>query len=225
MWVLKKNMRLNSQVYKLHWRMWTLKVMEKLNVIVEKCCQMQEREHIGAVISQLLNSHKKGKQQYSWKLKFQNECKLCYRSKKILFMLWCHEFVIGMSLKWLINVKFNWIFFSHLFTQDYLRVHTSGLCSVLNVLFLQNVDKIIITCNFIAKNRFKKIEKLRNTWSDFLCPLSGSLGVSSSNIRQILRHITNITRTGSATVNWNRRLLIQGVTTVIMVSIRDLGLF
>ena len=110
-WVLKKNMRLNSQVYKLHWRMWTLKVMEKLNVIVEKCCQMQEREHIGAVISQLLNSHKKGKQQYSWKLKFQNECKLCYRSKKILFMLWCHEFVIGMSLKWLINVKFNWIFF------------------------------------------------------------------------------------------------------------------
>ena len=31
--------------------------------------------------------------------------------------------------------------------------------------------------------------------------------------------VTNITLTGSAMVNWNRRLLIQGVTTVIVVSI------
>ena len=35
----------------------------------------------------------------------------------------------------------------------------------------------------------------------------------------VLCHVTNITLTGSAMVNWNRRLLIQGVTTVIMVSI------
>ena len=34
--------------------------------------------------------------------------------------------------------------------------------------------------------------------------------------------VTNITFTGSAMVNWNRRLLIQGVTTVIMVNIRAL---
>ena len=33
--------------------------------------------------------------------------------------------------------------------------------------------------------------------------------------------VTNITLTGSAMVNWNRKLLIQGVTTVIMVSICD----
>ena len=36
-------------------------------------------------------------------------------------------------------------------------------------------------------------------------------------------NVTNITLTGSAMVNWNRRLLIQGVTTVIMVFICALG--
>ena len=41
----------------------------------------------------------------------------------------------------------------------------------------------------------------------------------------ILSYVTNITLTGSAMVNWNRRLLIQEVTTVIMVSIHALGLF
>ena len=35
--------------------------------------------------------------------------------------------------------------------------------------------------------------------------------------------VTNITLTGSAMVNWNRKLLIQGVTTVIVVSIHALG--
>ena len=35
--------------------------------------------------------------------------------------------------------------------------------------------------------------------------------------------VTNITLTGSAMVNWSRDLLIQGVTTVIMVSIHALG--
>ena len=35
--------------------------------------------------------------------------------------------------------------------------------------------------------------------------------------------VTNITLTGSAMVNWNRRLVIQGVTIVIVVSIHALG--
>ena len=36
-------------------------------------------------------------------------------------------------------------------------------------------------------------------------------------------YVTNITLTGSAMVNWSRVLFIQGVTTVIMVSIHALG--
>ena len=36
-------------------------------------------------------------------------------------------------------------------------------------------------------------------------------------------NITNITFTGSAMVNWNRRLLIHGVTTVIVVNVHALG--
>ena len=36
-------------------------------------------------------------------------------------------------------------------------------------------------------------------------------------------NVTNITFTGSAMVNSNRRLLIQGVTTVIVVTIHALG--
>ena len=36
-------------------------------------------------------------------------------------------------------------------------------------------------------------------------------------------NVTNITLTGSAMVNWSRSLLIQGVTTVIMVFICALG--
>ena len=35
--------------------------------------------------------------------------------------------------------------------------------------------------------------------------------------------VTSITLTGSAMVNWNKKLLIQGVTTVIVVSIHALG--
>ena len=41
----------------------------------------------------------------------------------------------------------------------------------------------------------------------------------------IFGNVTNITFTGSAMVNWNRRLLIQGVTTVIVVNVRALGPF
>ena len=37
--------------------------------------------------------------------------------------------------------------------------------------------------------------------------------------------VTNITFTGSAMVNWNRGLLIQGVATVIMINVYALGPF
>ena len=37
--------------------------------------------------------------------------------------------------------------------------------------------------------------------------------------------VTNITLTGSAMVNWSRGLLIQGVTTVIVVNVHTLGHF
>ena len=37
--------------------------------------------------------------------------------------------------------------------------------------------------------------------------------------------VTNITFTGSAMVNWNRGLLIQGVATVIMINVHALGPF
>ena len=46
--------------------------------------------------------------------------------------------------------------------------------------------------------------------------------VSLSLIKDIF---TNITFTGSAMVNWNRRLLIQVVTAVIVVIVRALGHF
>ena len=36
------------------------------------------------------------------------------------------------------------------------------------------------------------------------------------------KFVTNITFTGSAMVNWSRGLLIQGVTTVIVVNVRAL---
>ena len=39
----------------------------------------------------------------------------------------------------------------------------------------------------------------------------------------IFAYVTNITFTGSAMVNWNRRLLIQGVTTVIVVNVHAVG--
>ena len=38
-------------------------------------------------------------------------------------------------------------------------------------------------------------------------------------------NVTNITFTGSAMVNWSRELLIQGVTTVIVVNVHALGHF
>ena len=37
--------------------------------------------------------------------------------------------------------------------------------------------------------------------------------------RTIYQYVTNITSTGSAMVNWKRRLLIQEVTTVIVVNV------
>ena len=40
-----------------------------------------------------------------------------------------------------------------------------------------------------------------------------------------IQTVTNITFTGSAMVNWNRGLLIQGMTTVIVVNVHALGHF
>ena len=47
----------------------------------------------------------------------------------------------------------------------------------------------------------------------------------STTTLQMVQIVTNITLTGSAMVNWNRRLLIKGVTTVIMVNVCALGHF
>ena len=48
---------------------------------------------------------------------------------------------------------------------------------------------------------------------------------SLKELKTIFYNVTNITLTGSAIVNRNRRLLIQGVTTVIVVNVCALGHF
>ena len=48
---------------------------------------------------------------------------------------------------------------------------------------------------------------------------------SLKELKTIFYNVTNITLTGSAIINRNRRLLIQGMTTVIVVNVRALGHF
>ena len=58
-------------------------------------------------------------------------------------------------------------------------------------------------------------------WAVKMCNFGTLTNFRTQKIKKII--VTNITLTGSAMVNWNTRLLIQGVTTVIVVNVRALG--